>query len=471
MPARIFKGAPVTRQLVNEPAERAVLGAVLSDPALLLTFGDSFRAEIFGLPTHIDIAKAILELQHYGREIALASVVGRLPEPDGGYSHEGYLATRIADQADMALAQDLLEDLRERHTLRVLQETGRGLIEDASKETGKSADEIAELAIVALRTGTELWSRQVVSIGQAVDLALQRARDRHDGKESVGLPWFMPQLTSIMGPMERGAMIGLLADSKGGKTSLALQQVTYAAQYGCVVFFSIEMDQEELGFRHLAQHAQVDETRIAEGRYAEAEWQRILKAREELFRLPVVIDYRSSPTVASMRSQAMRSMQRSPLSLIVIDHLKLVRPQDSRLRAKIERFEEIMPDIKAMAKDLRTPVLLLMQRLRGALDRPNPKPQDQDAYGGGATLENLNSLLGIWRKDIWLMKNPPHPNASHEKKDNHEGRILEAEGRAQLISLARRRGRSHETVDCYFDGPTARFKPISDKVNQERLVL
>ncbi len=461
----------MTRQLVNESAERAVLGSILSDPSLLISFDDVFTPEIFSLPRHRDIVTAILELHRQGRDIAIAAVVGKLPESDGEFSQAGYLATLAGDQADMALAHDLMDDLREIHAMRVLQETGKGLIDDVAKDSSESADEIANKAIAILQRGIAPQSRSVVTIKQAVDSAIVLATKRREGREPAGLPWFMPGLTSIMGPIERGSVVGLLADSKGGKTSLALQQITHAARFGRVLFFSIEMDMEEVGFRQLAQFADVDETRIAEGRYTDAEWDRLVKARDELERLPIEIDYRYGPTVARMRSQAMRSRQKGELSLIVIDHLKLIQPQDRRLRAKIEKYEEIMPDVKALAKDLKTPVLLLMQRLRGALDRPNPRPHDQDAYGGGATLENLNSLLGIWREDIWLRKHPPHPNASHEAISNHDAKVERHAGRAQLISLARRRGKSDQAMDCKFDGATARFREISADINQERLAI
>ena len=445
------------RQLTNEPAERAVLGSLIADPGRLLDLGDDFRPFLFTIPIHQQIAKAMLDLSRHSREITLASLIGRIPEHND-ISVEGYLATLMADQADMEVAGDLFEDLTEMRTLRALVNIGGKIAEEAVKDDGISADEKLQAAISILRDEQNYDARESVSLRQAIIDALATSERRRAGKEAVGIPWFMNRLTNIMGPIEKGQLIGILSDSKGGKTSLALQQIKTAALYGQVLFFSIEMNGREIAWRDLAQESRVSEDAIVEGRYTPEEYSRIEQCGGRMANLPINIHYGSGPTVSQMRAKAIQASRRGELSLIVIDHLKLIRPEDYRIRQKIERFEQIMPDLKSMAKDLNVPVLVLMQRLRSCMDRPNPRPRQDDAYGGGATTENLNSMLAIWRRQQWLEQNPPHDKASGQKKEEWEKEVEASKDRAELIALAKRRGRSNQYIDVNFNGPCALFE-------------
>jgi replicative DNA helicase len=445
--------------LESPPTERAVLGAILRDPNLYWSEREALGPDIFVTPFHRRMIEVVHRLSDEGREIAVPAIAARLPQSADGISNEGVLATLISDDADAAIVADLISDLQDMRARRQMMALGERLMKEAVEDNDRSPVERLEKALEqASRIGdtTEDQTPIRVSLGKVFDRS-ERVRKQ---ELRSGLSWGLVELDGIMGTLQPGNLIGIMADSAGGKTSLALQTARHVAKQGePVLIFSLEMGHDEVTARLLAQESRVDEEAIAEGRYSNSQWTALCEARGRLAELPIDILDPSRATVGQIRARAMAHKRKRGLGLLVIDHLKLIHAEDQRA-SFVDRYEGITRSLKMMAKDLDCPVLILMQRKREALHRDNPRPRADDGFGGGGTVENLNAYLAIWREEQWLEQNPP-PSGNQKKRDEWEAKMSAAAGVAEIINLKRRRGKGHGAVRLRFRGEIATFEPCN----------
>ena len=470
------------RVLESVGTERAILGSVLMDPDVIYELNGEFRPELFTVPSHINIAKAFVALNREGRQINIPAVLPRLPPQEESdeprMSDEGYLAFLAKEKAAPSEACDLLSDLAAMHGRRKLAEIGQKMIQVSNVDDGRDPSEVLDSIIEEARAEIVVNGVHATALCESLTKALDMARDRAQGKRAGGMPWFMSGLDGIMGPLEQGNLIGVLCDPKMGKTSFGLQCARHAANFGETLVFSHEMSDVEVSTRLLSQESRVSEEVIAEGKYSDAQFEACMNAQATLNRLRLhIIDKRM--TVAQMRAKCMEHKRRHGLVFVLIDHLKLIRVE-GRPKDRWEGFEQIMSDLKNMAKDLDVPVMILMQRTRESIKRDNPRPQASDAFGGGATIENVNSLLAIWRPEEWLAQHKPTETVSVNQPKRYRGEDEETQmqkwefdmakwaGKAELINLARRRGKGNQSIMCRFHGDYGRFDPDHERQPVQR---
>ncbi|NJL29051.1 MAG: AAA family ATPase, partial [Thermoanaerobaculia bacterium] len=160
-------------------------------------------------------------------------------------------------------------------------------------------------------------------------------------------------------------MIILAARPSVGKTAFCLNIASHictALGKGCILF-SLEMAKEQLVQRLLCMAGQVDSSRLRSGFLARAEFPKLQHAAQVLSQAPLFIDDTPNMGILEMRSKARRhKAQGHPLDLVIIDYLQLMH-SDTR-RAKDNRQQEIAEissGIKALAKELEIPIIVLAQ--------------------------------------------------------------------------------------------------------------
>jgi replicative DNA helicase len=459
------------RQTDNLPAERAVLGSVLRSPHILHSMNGAFRPQIFASERHQQIAAAIKWLDDSNRPVSLEGVIGRLPpvsDDDEPFSVEGYLNTLVHDQATPGIAEDLLSDLIDKAGRRKMAELGRKLAAASMEDDGRDPVEVLEALFDEARGEISSGAVQSVPIGLAMDKAMDIANRRARGEQAVGVPWFMSELDSILGLMEPGHLIGGLADAKAGKSSFGINVLRHAGNFGPVIFFSMEMEEWQVGVRMLSQESRVPEGDIYRGLYTDRQLEAIMEAKARITKLPIEIVDTPRMTIAQMRAKAMEWKRRQGgLAFTLVDQLKVIR-SERKFVNQMEAIPEHMVGLKAMGSDLGCPLMVLMQRTRGSLNRPNPRPTSDDGYGGGATLEGVDTMVGIWRKEKWMEERPPADDATQSAKAKWEKEKDEVRGKAEIIALARRYGKPNGSVMCRFVGECALYESLN--VAQRQLV-
>jgi replicative DNA helicase len=187
-----------------------------------------------------------------------------------------------------------------------------------------------------------------------------------------------------------------------GKTSLALNMAEAAAMPRrgpgvTVLVFSLEMSASQLALRMLCARARVNMKLLRDGLLSKngEEQQRLLTAADEFTKSPLYIDDSSHLTIMELRAKARRLHARSPLGFIIVDYLQLLSPTDPKVPRE-QQVAEISRGLKALAKELDVPVLVLSQLNRSA-EKENRTPKLSDLRESGSIEQDADVVLMLAR--------------------------------------------------------------------------
>jgi replicative DNA helicase len=308
-------------------------------------------------------------------------------------------------------------------------------------------------------------------IAQVAHDAHSRLLERLESGDSTGVRLGFQRLDALTHGLQPGNLVVLAARPGLGKTALALNWLMHSSKtYGNhVAFFSLEMSKEEVFGRLLASHSSLNVRAVMGGDAGDAGGQghpdaphgyghfdavreRLLRARDDLVRLPAYICDRASITVHEITSMVDRLCTQADrrLDLVIIDYLQLISsPPDSRGSKLTEavRVAEISRALKLMAKDRGMPVVVLSQLNREVEHRQSGRPQLSDLRDSGAIEQDADIVMFIHRRKRTAM-------------DEDDG---DPEKRAELV-VAKHRNGPTEIIPMWFEGALSLFKELDSAV-------
>jgi replicative DNA helicase len=187
-----------------------------------------------------------------------------------------------------------------------------------------------------------------------------------------------------------------------GKTALALNMMAYAAvqmNIPCAIF-SLEMSKEQLVQRLLCSEAKVGGSKLRGGFLAESDWPKLTRAAGSLSEAPIYIDDTPAITVLEMRAKARRLQKDKGIKLIVVDYLQLMKGI-GRLESREREISEISGSLKALAKELKVPVVAISQLNRGVEARQDKRPQMADLRESGAIEQDADVIMFVYRDEVY----------------------------------------------------------------------
>ena len=209
-----------------------------------------------------------------------------------------------------------------------------------------------------------------------------------------------------------------------------------------VAFFSLEMSKEQLVQRMLCSHARVDAHKVRTGFLSQADWPKLVNAAGKLSDAPIYIDDSPGITVLELRAKARRLKAQFDIKLIVLDYLQLMQgPSGSESRQ--QEISEISRSLKAIAKELKVPLIAISQLSRAVEQRSDHRPQLSDLRESGAIEQDADLVLLLLREEYY--------NPTDENK-----------GRAEVI-IAKQRNGPVGSLNLTFIGEYMRFENMSEK--------
>ena len=399
-------------------AELGLLGSILLDPervldacAMAQITPDSFWAQ-----RNRAVYEAALELHGKGQGVDLFTVTDLLRSTDRLDEAGGEQALeQIVDRTPTAAHADYYIDIvRKKHLLRTIlrvttEAQEKCYAEQTSADTVLSETEQAVLGI------SETQTNELVSWKDSIKRAIHNVELSFDhGGALAGISTGLRNLDRYMYGLRPGEMIVLAARPSMGKTSLAMNICENVA-LGIggdgvpkpVAIFSCEMSQESLIMRMLCAHAKLNMRDIHEGYKSQKEIiNRLTKAAGELEKAPIFVDDTAGLDVMDLRARARRMKKRFGIRLIMIDYLQLLNSRERADQGLQVETSHISANIKAMAKELDVPVLVLSQLNRGSEQRDNTgKPKLSDLRDSGAIEQDADVVLLLRRP----CKNPKDP--------------------------------------------------------------
>ena len=389
----------------NVDAERAVLGSILLKPDVCDDVALVLRPEDFSDESHQLLYRHLLDLHDTGKRIDATIVVERL-RTQGDFERIGGaagLADIVQAVPHAAHATHYATIVRDKSLLRSLIDAGTDILRDAYD----AADEPRQLlsraeekifAILERRSSAE--AKPIQSVLEEVMVRMD-ARMRHEHTVG-GVETGFTDLDSLCGGLHNSELVILAARPSMGKTAFAMniaENVAINLKLP-VLFVSLEMASIELADRLLCSASQVNGHRLRNGTISQEDRRRLVQKSSEIGTAPLFIDDTPSRTLTEIAAVARRLKRKQGLSLIVIDYLQLIEPDNPR-DPRQEQVARIARRLKGMSRELDIPVLCLAQLNRQAEASRDNRPRLNHLRESGAIEQDADVVMFVHREEYY----------------------------------------------------------------------
>jgi replicative DNA helicase len=269
---------------------------------------------------------------------------------------------------------------------------------DEGKEIGTIIDEI-EKSVFGLS------SRRVRHDLQYIQEVVSEYYDhvdelsKRDG-EFFGVPTGLIDLDNLLGGMQNSDLLIIAGRPGSGKTGFLLSVAKNAAQKHKknVAMFSLEMSNQQLVQRLVAQETRIDTHRLRTGKLMDEEWTLFTQSLESLENAHIWLDDTPAITPLAMRTKCRRLDMEHKLDLIIVDYLQLMG-SDSRSENRVQEVSHISRSLKVLARELNVPVLAAAQLSRAVEQREGKRPVLSDLRESGSLEQDSDIVMYINRQD------------------------------------------------------------------------
>ena len=386
-------------------AEQGVLGCIFLSPHECVgECVEKFKqgAMVFYDLRHQVIYELVAEMYDRKEAIDVITVQQRLKDKQqleavGGVAYLAALPDLVPSSANLSF---YVEIVREKYILRKMISVCTEVVGRVYEHEGEVDALLDQVEGVVLRISEERVEAKTLLIKDVVHKAISRLEEYHANQGMLtGISTGFTDLDKMTTGLHGGEMIVIAARPSMGKTSLAMNIAESVAidQKLPVGVFSLEMSSESLVLRMLCSRARVNLRNIREGFFSERDFPKITSAAGKLAASPLYIDDTAGLSILQLRAKARRMWQQYGIKLFVIDYLQLVHSTARRAENRQQEIADISNGVKALAKELNVPVIVLAQLNRELEKDKNRKPRMSDLRESGA-IEQDADLIGLLYK-------------------------------------------------------------------------
>jgi replicative DNA helicase len=446
--------------LYSAEAERAVLGCMMAQPGEVVDEATGrLSAEDFFVPAHREIFAAIREMYNGGQPIDTMTVhqflVDRkLAEAVGS---PGILAELLVGFATHLNVGSYIQIVKDKGLLRSLQLACSTIVQDIADAPDSVPSVLDRAETSIFQVTNQGLTNSTVEASEEIDRALKLIEDLQTRKGHLhGLPTGFHKLDEMTSGWKPGEMIVLAARPGQGKTALALTLARHALDQRydqatdswkkpghAVGMFSLEMTNEQLMLRLLASYGSESLQRIRQGGLDEHSLQKLRLVAADMKEWPLVLDDSSFLTINQLRGKARRMKARFGIEMLVIDYLQLLHSESAQAKDNRQNeVAEISRGIKALAKELAIPIIILAQ-----LNRRSEEAKSEPA------LHNLRESGAIEQDaDVVLLLHRDEPDKDADGNVPAPGQIV-----PYKLNIAKQRNGPTEKLDILFHASYTRF--------------
>src|ERR1700760_99920 len=434
-PHNVFTSREAPRSVpFSEDGEKGVLCSLLLSPRDVADICVlHLRSEAFYIPAHEIIYSLVIEFCEKSKPIDFVALKQALKDRNqleeiGGPEYLSDLYNFVPTAANAAYYIDIV---REKYVLRRLISACNRLSTQCYDQQGEIDPLLdqAEKEIFAI-TGEHVKT-EIVPTKELVMEAIEQIEKLYETRGSVtGLPTGFVELDRMTSGLHAAEMIVIAARPSIGKTAFAMNIAEHVAMDigKAVAVFSLEMSSQQLVQRILCSRAKVDLQRVRNGFLSERDFPSLTAAASQVAAAKMFIDDTPGLTVTELRAKARRIKSQQDIQLIVIDYLQLLRSMSRRAQDNRQlEISEISAGIKALAKELHLPIIVIAQL--------NRQPDARAKEGGRPRLSDLRESGSIEQDAdlVGLLVRPEYYETDDEAKQ-------ERAGEAELIIAKQRNG-------------------------------
>ncbi len=400
MPAQVTSTGTARSDLIppySEEAERGVLGSALLDSARVvdLCIQHGVRRDAFYVESHRLVFNALENMINEGKPIDLLTVGQYLQGQNlldraGG---ETYLEELVDSTPTSAHADYYIQIVRDKYLLRRIIDRSREAIEKCYRDEQDAKGILHETEESFFDIG-DVSNQAVAPWADLIKNSMEEIENIYQNRTGItGLYTGYKDLDGKLLGLHKSDMIILAARPSMGKTSLGMNIAENVAlgkgpdhTPRAVAIFSLEMSREQLVRRMICSHAHVSSHKLNGGFISQVNHGQLMQAADALMKAPIYLDDSAGLTALDIRARARRLKRMCDVELIVVDYLQMVHFPQYAKEGRQREVAAISGAMKAMAKELRVPVLVLSQLSRA------PETRDRLAIPKLSDLRDSGSI-------------------------------------------------------------------------------
>ena len=413
-------------------AEQGVLGSMLISPhETIAECVEKINEEYFYVPAHRTIYDVLVDLWNTRQGIDLITFTQVLRDRNlldsvGGAAFVTNLFTFVPTAANV---QYYLEIVRDKYILRQIISAATESVRRAYEEQEEVDSLLDEVEQKIFDVGEDRFKGQMLSMKDHAMQAIETIERLYERKGSItGISTGFVEFDRMTSGLHPSEMVVIAARPSMGKTALAMNIAEYVAinEKLAVGVFSLEMSSQQLVQRMLCSRARVNLQRVRDGFLGERDFPSLTAAASKLAEAKIFIDDSASLSILELRAKARRLKAQQDVSLIIVDYLQLLRSTTRRAQDNRQlEISEISAGLKALAKDLKIPVIVVAQLNRQPEQRTGGKPRLSDLRESGSIEQDADLVGLLVRPELY--------------EEDEEARVEKA-GEAELIIAKQRNG-------------------------------
>ena len=423
-------------------AEQSVLGAILLDPQALMRVSEFLLADDFYRENNAQVYRAAMNLFGEGEPIDVVTVAAELErrgmlERVGGRPSLALLAQGVPTAANVEYYGRLV---KEKAVKRSLITAGGKIAAMGYEERIEAAEALNQAQAEVFRIAEDRTTSEFEPLYPLLQATMERIdAQMNSGKGVIGVPSGFYDLDAMTNGFKPSDLVVIAGRPSMGKTSLALNIALGAATSHRVpvAIFSLEMSKDQLVERMLCEHAGIDAQRMHKAQLSERELGRLAQALGPLSQAPVFIDDSATLDELTLFTKARRITAKEGIGMIIVDYLQLMHGRSRNDDNRVQEVSAISRGMKAIARELRVPVLAISQLSRAPEQRNDKRPMLSDLRDSGSIEQDADMVIFVFRPEYY----PPH----------------ERPGIAEII-VAKHRNGPVGTVELIFRKELTRFE-------------
>ena len=429
-------------------AEKSLLGAIMISDAILPEILTIIRSRDFYEERHAIIFEAMANLYDNHKPVDLLTLTAELKSKKklksvGGAAYLAELSNFVPAAAHAKAYAEIVEKASLR---RRLIQAGTDIANKAYSDDAEVGSLIGEAERDLFNVSDKIVKSDYVAMDTLLADAFDRIEELRNNKGALrGLKTGFRDLDKMTAGFQKGDLVIVGARPAMGKTTFA-QNLAYniaTINNRGVLFFSMEMADNEIIDRMISDVSGVSNWKIRTGNINSEEHQRLMDALGEMDNVPIYIDDTSSMTIVELRNKARRAMHDHDIGIVIVDYLQLITGDDRYKGNRVQEVTEISRGLKILARELGIPVIALSQLSRTVTGRDNPRPLLSDLRDSGSIEQDADLVLFLHRPDYY-----------HQNEDDYEETNI-----TELI-IAKHRHGAVGKVELYFHPELLRFMSL-----------
>ncbi len=387
-------------------AEAAILGSMVIDPVCIGDVVEKIKTDAFYRIEHQMMFDAMVSLYEKNKGDGLDAVLLRdelekrkqLVEVGG----VDYLARVVESVPSSANVMYYTGIVRDKMLLREIIAAATDILNDAYDEMGEPSTKIdeAERRIFAV---TDKKVSGTASMLKDLVVHVYELIEKRKGSHVTGLATGYYELDELTCGLQNGEMIIVAGRPSMGKTTLALNIAEHigVTEKMPVAIFSLEMGEQQLAERFLCSNSEVDAQLVRKGMLGTEHYQKLVEACGVLSDAPIYVDDTAGLTPLWLRAKARRLKSQRDIKCVVVDYLQLMSLGTGRIESRQQEITTISRYLKALARELNIPVIVLSQLNRSPEAREGHRPRMSDLRESGSIEQDADVVMLLHREDYY----------------------------------------------------------------------